>query len=276
MFKQIIVDLDEANYNKKVFDLAGLIAQNTEGTVLGIVNVNIDKIEMSIGSVPLGGAYYAEKAIDSKIKEAKAKAETALKEFQEYCIAKKIKHEGIALQGHPFQNLVQEGKTADVIITGLQNYKTAGLLGDDNALHKLLKISTCPVVAVPKDFKVFNRVLITYDGSPASSRAMKSFVQLSSGLPQIKQIIVININTDEETAVQIVSPAVKYMEAHGLSVQHFVAPGEPKEAIYRKASEMGVPLIVLGAIGENFLKDFVWGSTTGYFIEKNEFPLLVY
>lgn len=276
MIKKVIVDLNRASYNRSILEFAASMANKSGGMILGMVTVDVSRIERSIGSVPLGGMYYAEKNIELRIKEAEKKADSTLREFQLFCATQKIKHQPLLRRGDPLAIFTEAGKTADVIITGIRAYGSVKRRRDDKTLDRLLKMSSCPILAIPEDFVPFNQVLIAYDGSPASSKALKAYVQMAGSFPAVERLVVININEELESGRELVAPVVNYLEAYGFSPETCIRAGEPKEAIPEKAREMGLPLVVLGSFGERFLKDLIWGSTTSYFIEAEKFPLLIY
>ena len=68
------------------------------------------------------------------------------------CDLQEIEHEDIIYTGTPYEGLAQEGKTADMIITGVRtffHYPTHEGPGD--TLEQLLKDPVCPALAVPKE-----------------------------------------------------------------------------------------------------------------------------
>ncbi|MDH7479526.1 MAG: universal stress protein [Syntrophomonadaceae bacterium] len=276
MIKRIAVDLNKASYNPNLLEFAVSMASKTDGTILGLVTIDVGRIEKSIGSVPLGGMYYAEKNIEFRVKEAEEKANLTLKEFQQFCTTRKVKHRSILRREDPLVSFTEEGKTADVIVTGVRAYGSVKRRKDYDTLNKLLKVSSCPILAIPEGFVPFKQVLVAYDGSPASSKALKAYAQLAGCFPDVERLIVINVNDEEETGREIVAPALDYLEAYGFCPEVYVLDGDPKEVIHKKAREMQAPLIVLGSFGESFIKDLIWGSTTSYFIEAEKFPLLIY
>lgn len=271
MVKRIIVDLNEVSAG--VFELACTIAQKVNGEVLGYVNIDVDKIKKSMGSVPLGGMSYAERVINLRTKEAEKEAEDVLNEFHEFFLSKQVKHEPLLHKGDLFRNLIEEGKTADLIITGIQTHKLSELLGTEKTLQNIFRISPCPILALPYNI-AFQDVLIAYDGSLASARVMKSYVKLAGILPPVSRLVIMNVSDDEEDGMRILNPVVKYLAAYELSAEICVSPGDPKEVIHEKAFEMKSPLIVLGSVGNCFIKDLVWGSTTKHFIDEEAFALL--
>ncbi len=274
MVKRIIVNLNNLEYSKDLLELALTMAQKNNGEVLGTISLNIQKIAKAVGPVPLGGMYYAEKVIELKLKEARGNAENSLKEFQEYFDLRQVKNKGLLLEGNPYEDLVELGKTADVVITRLQSYKLARRT--DDKLQRLIRSATCPVIALPEHNQPFKDVLIAYEGSAIAAMAMKSFAQLSGFLPSINRLVLMNINDDVDYGRELLAPVSDYLEVYGLSPEICVSSGEPKELIIKKAAELDAPLVVLGSFGESKIADMVWGSTTSYFIENGAYSLLIH
>ena len=80
MIKRILVPLDPSPYSKSAVQLACQIAKIYQAEVTGLVILDLPGIEDSIGPVPLGGIYMADKLEKEKTQEAKKRIEMLLKE----------------------------------------------------------------------------------------------------------------------------------------------------------------------------------------------------
>ncbi|MCK7502942.1 MAG: universal stress protein [Desulfobacterales bacterium] len=62
---------------------------------------------------------------------------------------------------------------------------------------------------------------------------------------------------------------------YGVFVAHHVAIGTPYTEINRYADSQGADLVVLGAHGENFVRDLLLGSTTSKVLRTAQLPVLI-
>jgi len=275
MIKRILVGLDGSSYSKSASQLASMMAKKNDGVVVGVASLDIRGIERSMGPVPLGGSYFAEQVIDLKFQKEEKKIKGYLNEFEHFCQENQVKYELVFRVGVPSEQLIEEGKTADVIILGLQTYFRFDSM-PGNTLKKLMKSGVCPIIAVPEHINTFYNVLIAYDGSLGSAKAMRSFVQLANSLSVANKLVLVNINDNNSIGKKLLDEAQKYLAAYGLSVQQHLCSGEPKEKIYEIAQDMQPTLIVIGNFGNSKLQDLMWGSTTSYFVNIGDIPLLVH
>ena len=85
MIKRILVPLDPSPYSKSALNLACIIAKVYDAELTGLVILDIPGIEDSIGPVPIGGLYYAEKLEKEKKEEAQKRIDGLLKNFKKKC-----------------------------------------------------------------------------------------------------------------------------------------------------------------------------------------------
>jgi nucleotide-binding universal stress UspA family protein len=275
MIKRILVVLDGSKFSKAATQLAGRIAQKSKGVVIGVGVLDIPGIERSVGPVPLGGSHFAMESIKRNLQIAEDKLKLFLKEFELECQKNQVKYEVVLRKGDTFKQLLDEGKTADVIIIGLMTYfHFATSDKADSFPNKLLESTVCPVIAVPEQLDCFCNVLIAYDGSLSSSKAMRFYAQLSQGLPRADKVILLNINDDEDQGKQALIKAQQYLNTYDIQAETWVRTGDPSTQIYEAALEIQPGVVVMGVHGNNRIRDFFLGSTVRKIINERNIPFL--
>jgi nucleotide-binding universal stress UspA family protein len=72
--------------------------------------------------------------------------------------------------------------------------------------------------------------------------------------------------------------AMKYLSHHSIQAEPILVSGNQKEAItiITSASARQKSIVIMGAYGDNRLKEFLLGSTTEAVVRKTDCPVLLY
>ena len=279
MSKIIVVGLDGSDYSKAALRLANYRAKHYDGEVIGVAVLDRETIEKYEKGAPAGAIHYAEKAVEHLLKDASQKLDKYVDEFEAACKSDGVKYKVVHANGKPDESLIEEGKTADLIVVGLRtfyHFETSTKSGE--TLKRLLQASVCPVFAVPKDYETPQNAIIAYDGSPQSAKAMRKYVTLSQNLPFTKRIILVYANdkplNEEQDAM--LKRAENYINAYGMEVERNVQKGNPNEVIYKVAKDKAPSIVIMGAYGHNGLGELFFGSTARRVIDDGTIPLFVY
>lgn len=107
MVKRILVPLDPSPFTQTAIDLASVIAKKSDAELTGLVILDIPGIEDSIGPIPAGGLYYAEKIELAKKVEASQRVEELLNDFKNKCEKNKVRYREAHLQGCPSSEIIK-------------------------------------------------------------------------------------------------------------------------------------------------------------------------
>lgn len=278
MARRILVPLDGSDYSKVATRVAVRMAKKSKGIVIGLGVVDTEEIEESAIGAGIGSSYYAEHLRNFKKNEALGKIKNFLDEFEDECKKGKVKYERYSKSGDPVDEIVEFGKTSDLIIAGLRtffHFETTPEPGD--TLKELLESGVCPILAVPKtDFRNSGKILIAYDDSVSSAKAMKKYVQFVKSNPFTKKIYVINVNDDLDESNTILKSVEKYFSAYNLKVERITKVGNPGEEIVEFAKNNNIITVVMGAYGKNGLQKMFFGRTSKNIIDIGTIPVFVY
>ncbi len=279
MSLRILVPLDGSAYSKTATDFAVNIVKENGGTVVGVGIIDVEEIEDSTIGAGVGASYYAEHLENFKINDALEKVRNFLGEFETTCKDAEVEFEKHSKSGSPFEQIVELGKTADVIITGMKTfYHFATTPEPGDTLKKVLESGVCPVFAVPAKLPdSSDNVLVTYDSSSHSARAMRLFTNLGIGAYKNRKVHILNINDDLEASEKILDAASDYMEAKGFkNIEKIRKVGTPNQEILKYAKEINACTIVMGAYGQSGLSSLFFGRTTLRIIEDGTMPIFAY
>ncbi len=277
MSKRIVIGLDGSDYMNSAIDIALRRAKIYSATLIGVAVLDIDAIEDTVGGAPAGAIYYAEKERERKIQEAQEKIVKIKETFVKKCKENEVKYEVYEKTGNPAEEIMEEAKEADIIIVGIRTYfNLAKPNKPGETIKSLLHNPVTPVLAVTEKSILPERVIVAYDGSEQSAKAMKAYAYISSKLPFANNITLLNVNEDVEEGQKILKKAKLYLESYNFTVKTVVKAGEPSKVIFEMAKELYPSLVVMGAYGRSGISEFFFGSTARDILEDGNIPLFVF
>ncbi|MFP4979074.1 universal stress protein [Paenibacillus sp. CN-4] len=141
---------------------------------------------------------------------------------------------------------------------------------------------------------LFSKILLAYDGSKASNKALDKAVELAKAAPGSVLHVVhafefprffigealaplpASVNKDYyDLAVQTTEEVKQRLEGEGLHVQVELLQGSPAEVILNYAKEHGMDAIVIGSRGLGGIREFVLGSVSHNVVQNARIPVLV-
>jgi nucleotide-binding universal stress UspA family protein len=119
-------------------------------------------------------------------------------------------------------------------------------------------------------------VLVAYDGSAASRRALKSFG--ASGLARGRAVHVATIGDDGAAAWDTAVDGCELLDALGVpaSAHNLATPHTVSRALLEQRARLGASLLVLGAYTRSHLARYLWGHVTQEMLDKTEVPLFLH
>ncbi|WP_058303355.1 universal stress protein [Gorillibacterium timonense] len=141
---------------------------------------------------------------------------------------------------------------------------------------------------------IFRTILVPFDGSKASRKALDKAIQIASSDPAIR-LDVINVLQFPTLVVgeaMIAAPASMQKEYYDASeellqeakalldplpnpTKTILEDGQPAETILSYAEQNGVDLIVIGSRGLGNIRSFVLGSVSHNVVQHAKVPVLV-
>ncbi len=143
-------------------------------------------------------------------------------------------------------------------------------------IRDLLSDAHCPVMIVPQHFKPIEKIVLLYDGEPASVQAIKMFSYL---LPQLKKLDteVISVNPPGSTLHLPDNKLMKeLMRRHFPGVKYTVIQGWPEHDIIRRVKELHAnSLVVLGAYKRSTVSRWFTESMADMLMKEVNLPLFI-
>ena len=269
--KKIILASDGKNLPKGAFEFIKQLQQAEPLLLTGVFlrPVNFEQFLPNVFAIYAGPA-------EELLEEEKAVYEKNIRQFETVC-----QHNGIEYRVHEesehwdISELEKETRFADMMIMSEELFCTDLNASQPNAfMQQAIHRSECPVILVPEEFKMFNKIVIAYDGGKDSMFALKQFCNC---FPQFKQMETLIIYANAEANDEM--PQIAYIEEYAgrhfshLNFEKLHFKGQEYfESWVKENSEM---LLVCGSYSQpgvytllrkSFAKDIIRNHTAPLFI----------
>lgn len=171
--------------------------------------------------------------------------------------------------------LDQEGQ-ADLVVLGQRGEHAQWadeMLG--SSVERVVRASVKPCLVTPAKFSEIGHMLITYDGSEESSKALRAGIALAPALGVKVTITMVAALGGEDAAAVALEKVKQRALGSGVEAHIEVLHGDPEEEILELRESIGADLIVMGAYGHTRIRELILGSTTSHVIRKATVPVLL-
>ena len=277
MSRRIVIGLDGSRHAASALRMALRRAKQYGSTLIGVGIIDMPNIEPVDLGVYQGAIAVSAELSSEQFNDAKQHAERLIAAFRTVCDENGVAHEDIIHSGPAFIGLREEGKTADMIITGLRTFFKARL-GEqpDDTLRRLFDQPVCPVIAVPENLDLPQHMIFAYDGSPGAARALHAYLAVTPEMPADLRVSLLCVSKNFERNKFHLEKAEVYLRAHGIESNILVRSGSPTEVILATARELMPSLVILGAPFYHGIAERLFGSVTEAVIADGTIPVFVY
>lgn len=285
MIKSILVALDDSPSSKAALDVASEIARLCGSKLKGLYVEDvlrllewqpaelISAVITTSPNIPHGRPTTEQVEIE---KEFLAEGNRLKDLFKDTLDKFSLEGEFEVLRGKVDDLIIEYAKTVDLVVIGRRG-KTYPETSKEPGptTENLLRHSTRPVIVVPPEGKLNNHMLIAYDGSKSSQRALAAGAMLAAFLNS--DVRVVSVGDDIDKAEIPLKEAEKFISSYKIPAKFIVAFGsrKPWEAIMDHVKNHSTGLIVLGAFGDQRLLELIFGSTTREVLMRATCPVLL-
>jgi nucleotide-binding universal stress UspA family protein len=225
--------------------------------------------------VPVGGMTFKAAAEERMIAEARLAIEALGAELKIKAANAGLAARAVELEGEPVDVMSGLLQTHDVVVVG--RHGSFHEVDDRNStlVMGLLKHGPRPVWLAPENASAKGPILIAYDGSTPSARAMHLFTLM--GLAAMGKVVVMTIGETLSEARKTAARGVDFLSAHGVAAETLAISAEdPSAAIIDAVAAHHPSLLVMGAYGHTGLKQWFFGSTTAKLIDNCAAPVFIH
>lgn len=176
--------------------------------------------------------------------------------------------------GELVDTLIELADDIRLLVMGRQGEHGDSLGGHIGShLENVVRTLHRPILVIPADYSEPQRVLIAFDGSATTRKAVETVAAsaLLRGLP----CHVVMVGADRPEARSKIEWARQTLAGAGFNVSAAVLPGDIERVLCAYRDEHGIDLVVMGAYGHSKIREFLVGSTTTRMIRQSKVPLLL-
>jgi nucleotide-binding universal stress UspA family protein len=273
MIKRILLGLGGTPYTTAEVRHAIELAIQHQAELTAVTVCDLARIS-DVGPVPIGASAASASLINFRLEAAQNAIEEAIRVFEAECQRAGIHPRVIREAGNPFDELVSLWRYHDLTVLALQSLFEYGVVRDPkDMLLQLLHKGVRPIFAVAREYRPVRRVLIAYNGSMESAKAMKQFVQWP--LFDDVEVRVVCFESSHEKAAPLIRDAQQYLQAHGVHADVDHQPGDAHDALLPYAEQWNADMIVLGATSRARIFRHVIGDVALRAITRSTIPLYI-
>lgn len=272
--RKILVPLDPSDYARSATDYACRIAAVHESTIAGLAVLDSPEIRSSALPSQYGYMTMIQESIDFHKKQAMEQIGKFEDEFRQKCAAENVIASEISEEGIPFDLILEAATLFDLVVIGLRTFfHFETRKGDGELLTKILGQTSTPILAVPAPPKPLEKILVTYDGSPASARAVRDFILLAQPFE-----MEVDLFLADEDAGRLDFHANKlrsYLQDHAIPVGRIIRFSKGPLVAINEGLTKDYDLVVCGMHSKRTLLDRFVGSFANLLIERQENALFL-
>jgi nucleotide-binding universal stress UspA family protein len=172
--------------------------------------------------------------------------------------------------------MLQYEERADIVVLGQHGEHAAwseGVLG--SSVERMARASVKPCLVTTDKFQQIQHMLIAYDGSEESSKALRTGIALAPSLGAKVTITTVAALGGEDASSEILHKAKQLALDGGVEAGLELLHGDPETEILLVRETVGADLIVMGAYGHTRIRELILGSTTSHVLRKANVPVLL-
>lgn len=278
----VLACIDGSRYSKAVCDYAAWISLGLEAPLTLLHNIEHSAIaampDLS-GAIGLG----SREALLEELTEVEAKRSRLMLEqgkimldaARERAISAgvavpklKQRHDGLT------ESLIALENSIQVLVLGIrgeEHEQDAVHLGSH--LESSIRALHRPILVVNSDFKEPQQIMLAYDGSRASGKALELFIgsKRFTHLP----VHLVTVGESADDAARIQAAALDDLTKAGHQVTVAILEGEPSDTLHTYQVENEIDLTLMGAFSHTKLREWVLGSMTVKMLLSSSRPLLL-
>ena len=283
MSKKIIACVDGSILSEAVCDF-GAFFSKTLGLSLELLSV-VEHLHVSAqtdlsGNIGLGSR---DDLLESLIDEDKSESKKAIVEGKEMLLRlqeRALKQEAKAVKivqkhGELYENVQAQKEEIRLLILGLRGKDhESNVHAIGSQVEELIRTLNVPILLVNEAFFEPRKILIAYDGSPSSKKAIDMVVK--EPLFNHVERHIVNVHKDKALSSFMLEEATHILETLSFSTLYTASlQGEPIKELLNYQKEKSIDLIAMGAFSHSRIRDALFGSFTSKMILSTPKPLLL-
>ncbi|ODS31419.1 MAG: universal stress protein family protein [Candidatus Scalindua rubra] len=278
MLKTILVPIDSSDTSLVAVDYAIELSKSFNSEIIGISIIDIKKFAgpfmRDLGTSIGGMVPYAD--FQQKVRKfLEDTSRAALDELEGKCNSANIPCTRTIKEGVVSKEIVESAQKCDMISMGMAGEHAMwrdALLGSN--LESVARQTHKPIMVTPEKYKTITKILVAYDGSPFSTKALNTGAEIAQQMHL--PLTVITVSDNKDTGEKILSKAEENLKNYEITHNTILESGETVDIVLSLCKNGSYELLVMGAYGHSKIRELILGSTTVQLMRKVNCPVLLY
>ena len=270
MRKSILVGLDGTAWSDSATNLGIQWAKLLDANLVGLAIIDEPTI-CAPEPVGIGGGAYKSHLEVRQLAEARHRVQEFADQFVERCQGAGLACRVAQETGLPANCILAMSEDYDLTLLGCEtHYHFETQLTSCETLKEVLNASTRPVIVVPRQPPRGSSIVVAYDASPPSVRALHAFQK--SGLDEGRPVHVVSVARSNELAGRHAHEAARFLAFHDIMAEaHPLTCADSEvDAILQETERRDARMLVMGAFGRSRLSEWFTKSTTSSILQRTD------
>jgi len=196
----------------------------------------------------------------------------ALEDCGQACAVADVPFTARLVAGRPEQVIPEEAQAADMVVIGATGRRDDhGELLGHTAIH-ITRTCIKPVLVTRAKYQPIQRVMVGYDGSPASGHALEWAADLAGAGGW--EVAIVTGAVPESSLAEGAEFAARLAATRNIDAEVLLVTGDAPTVIFDQAKEWKPDLIAVGGPQKGALTGFFLGEAWPNIVEQAEVPVL--
>ncbi len=277
MFKTILVPIDSSDTSLVAVDYAIELSRSFNSEITGISIIDIKKLAgpfMRDLGTSIGGMVPYGDFQQNVRKFLEDTSRAALDELEGKCNSAGIPCTRTIKEGVVSREIVESAKRCDMIsmrMAGEHAFWRDAFLGSN--LEFVARQTHKPVLVTPEKYKKITKILVAYDGSSFSTKALNASAEIAQKMQL--PLTVITVSDDKKSGEDVLSRSTEILKGYDITHDNMLEGGDIVDAILGFCEKGSYDLLVIGAYGHSKIRELILGNTTVQIMRKVTCPVLL-
>lgn len=274
--RRLLVTLDGTRFSDAAVELGLRWCRDIGASLSGLAIVDEPRI-LKPEAMSIGASHYVAQAHERRLRAASTAVDGILQGFERRCRDAGVPCDALHAQGTPLDVILRESQRFDLLLMGSHTYfEFATRETEDHVIDDVLRHGPRPIVATPDRLPSGDRIVVAYDGSDASARALQAFRMLYEDA--LGPVHVLSLGSSLDEARRTAERAVDFLAFHRIPSTPVPVEvhGRAEEVLIEKTCELRPRLVVMGGRPHGRLRDRLLGSTPRHMLDRCGVPIFLY
>lgn len=277
MLKSVLLAVDGSNYTEAILKYGIDFSRKMDAhlRVLTVIDIRIFEWAVAIGVEGFAPIIPSTTYQEESQKLLEEKADKVLERAGKVLEKAGVSYEMEKASGSPVEIICDRSRLADMVIMGARGEFASWR---DKMLGATLEATSrqCikPIMVTEKEYKKVSNILVAYDGSKNSNKALPFAGYFGQHLNV--PLTILTVNSDEENAKRTLKEATDYLASFKLKkIDTRIEDGDVEKKIVDACEEVKADLIIMGSYGHSKIREAILGSTTVQVMRMSPVPVLM-